>query len=109
MKRTAAFLLVVAGLTGCGRPSRPEVPALKIAWPESQVFPAFGPVRTLDVVEGTGRPNDEVTLLVTLQGLINRTEPRIWVLDSGNYSQEITTATTRPNRSSITAVMATGG
>ena len=54
-----------------------------ITWPASQQFPSFAPVGPLDVIDAPGRPNDALTMLVTLQGVVNRTAPRIYVSDGG--------------------------
>ena len=54
-----------------------------LSWPPSQTFPSFGPVGALDVVDLTGMANDQQTLFVTLAGLVNRTQPRIYTLDGG--------------------------
>jgi hypothetical protein len=51
-------------------------------WPANQSFPSFAPIAPLDVVDVDGRPADQVRMLVSLQGLINRTQPRIY-LESG--------------------------
>jgi hypothetical protein len=78
------FVALAAVLTGCRNQTASDVTRFRLAmrWPDSQVFPTFGPVRNLDVVEIAGRSNGEITLLVTLQGLVNRTQPRIWVLEN---------------------------
>jgi hypothetical protein len=54
-----------------------------LSWPSSQAFPSFAPLADLDVIDSAGRPADEQTLIVTLEGLVNRTQPRIYVLDGG--------------------------
>jgi hypothetical protein len=51
-----------------------------LAWPSNQSFPSFAPFTALDVIDLDGRPADEATLLATLQGLVNRTQPRIYLL-----------------------------
>jgi hypothetical protein len=60
-------------------------PITGLSWPAGQAFPTFAPpAATLDVVNETGLSADTTTLIVTLQGLINRTQPRIWVTDGGS-------------------------
>src|SRR4051794_13427519 len=90
--RLRAWLVVLAAVTaGCGprttigttATGTNEATVIGMTWPETQIFPRFGPVTTLDVVETDGRSNGEITLLVTLQGLVNRRKPRIWVLEGG--------------------------
>src|SRR5215831_1358129 len=97
MKPILFSVCLLVGLTACsGPPAKTSVSGAGLAsvakarrpagttgiyWPDTQVFPNFAPVGTLDVVESAGRASDEITLLVTLQGLVNRQQPRIWVLD----------------------------
>ena len=56
-----------------------------LTWPDGQAFPTFAPpAATLDVVNEPGLVGDSgvcdmCTLMVTLEGLINRTQPRIWL------------------------------
>lgn len=63
------------------------VAPMGLTWPDGQAFPTFAPpAATLDVVDETGLARDSgvcdmCTLVVTLQGLVNRTQPRIWVTD----------------------------
>jgi hypothetical protein len=62
-------------------------PATGLTWLVGQAFPSFAPpAATLDVVNETGLSADMSTLVVTLEGLVNRTQPRIWVTD-GSSSQ----------------------
>jgi GxGYxY sequence motif in domain of unknown function N-terminal/GxGYxYP putative glycoside hydrolase C-terminal domain/FG-GAP-like repeat len=58
-------------------------PVLGISWPADRQFPRFAPIAPLDVITAEGRPSDIITLLVTLEGLVNRTQPRIYVPESG--------------------------
>jgi hypothetical protein len=56
-----------------------------LSWPPGQAFPTFAPpAATLDVVNETGLAADVATLVVTLEGLVNRTQPRIWVTDGSS-------------------------
>jgi hypothetical protein len=50
-----------------------------LSWPDSQVFPSFAPVGELDVIRAPNRPGDILTMLTTLQRIVNRTRPRIFV------------------------------
>jgi hypothetical protein len=66
-----------------------------ITWPDGGSFPIFAQATQLDVAEisnvaeedGGGR-SDLQTTLTTLEGLVNRTQPRIWLKDSSSDSQE---------------------
>jgi hypothetical protein len=62
-------------------PSLPIIAGLN--WPPGQQFPSFGTVGALDVIDLGGMANDEETLFVTLAGLVNRAQPRIYTLDNG--------------------------
>ena len=51
-------------------------------WPEDRIFPAFtykGAI--LDAVESTSMTRDEQLAFATLQGIVNRTEVRVLLLD----------------------------
>lgn len=51
-------------------------------WPESRAFPAFQPVQELESVVALSMGFDERIALSTLQGLINRPRPRIYVFEN---------------------------
>jgi hypothetical protein len=51
-----------------------------VTWPAAQVFPRLKPARHLDVIDGSHLPPDQQVMFATLEGLINRREPRIFVL-----------------------------
>jgi hypothetical protein len=53
-----------------------------LTWPTTQQFPTFGPIGALDVIDVSSLSADQQTLAVTLEGLINRTRPRIYVEDN---------------------------
>lgn len=53
-----------------------------INWPKSQALPNFAKVKRLDVADVLEAPGDTRLLLATLQGIVNRTEPRIYLLES---------------------------
>lgn len=53
-----------------------------INWPKSQALPNFTKVKRLDVANVLEAPGDTRLLLATLQGIVNRTEPRIYLLES---------------------------
>jgi hypothetical protein len=57
---------------------------LGLSWPPAQSFPTFAPLDTLDVIDLEAAANDQKTLFVTLAGLINRTRPRIYTVQSGD-------------------------
>ncbi|GJM81090.1 hypothetical protein HMSSN139_35860 [Paenibacillus sp. HMSSN-139] len=53
-----------------------------ISWPKSQALPSFGKVKRLDVADVVNSPGDIRLMLATLQGVINRSEPRIYLLEN---------------------------
>lgn len=64
----------------------PDAFFLGLSWPDAQVFPSFAPPSaTLDVVNESALPADDAgvcemcTTMATLEGLVNRTQPRIWL------------------------------
>jgi hypothetical protein len=56
-------------------------------WPADRVFPRFASFSALDVADLTGMPFERKAALISLQGLVNREAPRIYMLD-GNQSGE---------------------
>lgn len=52
---------------------------LGLRWPSNQSFPSFAPIASLDVIDVTGLSADKLLMLVTLQGLVNRKQPRIYL------------------------------
>jgi hypothetical protein len=57
-----------------------EVNSLK--WPKNQALPNFGKAKHLDVANVYEAPGDIKLLLTTLEGIINREQPRIYVLQN---------------------------
>jgi hypothetical protein len=51
-----------------------------ITWPAGQVLPTFAAPLRLDVADLTDLDADQQLLLTTLQGVVNRTRPRIYLL-----------------------------
>src|SRR5438445_13567812 len=50
------------------------------AWPASQALPHFSTVRHLDVADVESLPGDQQLLFNTLEGVVNRSTPRIYLL-----------------------------
>lgn len=61
-----------------------------IVWPKNQALPTFAEAKRLDVADIEALPGDEQLALVTLQGLVNREVPRVYLLqsndDEGKYT-----------------------
>ncbi|TJY41109.1 hypothetical protein E5161_15555 [Cohnella pontilimi] len=53
-----------------------------VVWPEKQALPSFAKVKHLTVTDVYDAPGDMKLLLATLQGIVNREEPRIYLLES---------------------------
>jgi hypothetical protein len=60
-----------------GVPATAAAPALH--WPRGQVFPTFPSPRHLQVANVHGLDGADQTLLTTLQGIVNRTRPEIYL------------------------------
>jgi len=77
-----ATLLAIAtlALTGLCAPAAHAQQSQGISWPEGQALPTFAEPSALDVVELPGLEGDLKLLLGTLQGVVNRAEPRIYLI-----------------------------
>ncbi len=62
----------------------------EITWPKGQALPTFAKAKHLDVVDLRENTGDEKLLFTTLQGNVNREEPRIYFIEDdyeeGNYT-----------------------
>lgn len=70
-----------AGATALGLPAlavRAQGPPSGVLWPPGQALPTFAPPAHLDVADIGASDGDTQTLLTTLQGVINRVQPRIY-------------------------------
>ncbi|MBB6675117.1 GxGYxYP domain-containing protein [Cohnella nanjingensis] len=87
-KGLAAGLALLCALSfSVGASAAEDVQAAKkpketINWPEKQALPSFAKAKRLDVADIVDAPGDVKLLLATLQGVVNRTEPRIYLLES---------------------------
>ncbi|BCB83929.1 GxGYxYP domain-containing protein [Phytohabitans suffuscus] len=58
-------------------------------WPEGQALPHFASPGGVDVVDLRAAPAADVLLALTVQGVVNRTRPRIWLVrdaDEGSHT-----------------------
>ena len=54
-----------------------------LKWPEDRIFPAFAePASPMDAIHSDDMTPDEQTALGTLQGIVNRRQPRILIIES---------------------------
>lgn len=51
----------------------------QLVWPQEQVLPSFAPPRRLDVGDVRELPGEDQALLATLQGVVNRSRPRMYL------------------------------
>jgi hypothetical protein len=51
-----------------------------VSWPQGQALPRFATPTSLDVLDVSGASAPETLLATTVQGVVNRTRPRIWLL-----------------------------
>ncbi|GLV60886.1 hypothetical protein KDH_77050 [Dictyobacter sp. S3.2.2.5] len=61
-----------------------------ISWPQGQALPRFAAPEELDVARVTDQPGDLCLLLATLQGLVNRNRPQIY-LEEGQPAEGVDT------------------
>lgn len=60
-----------------------------ISWPDKQALPSFSKVKELEVADIYDAPGDIKLMMATLQGIVNRAEPRIYLLENkeeGKYT-----------------------
>lgn len=55
-----------------------------ISWPPNQALPSFAAPVQLDAADVTSLTDDQQLLLASLQGIVNRTQPRIYLFLSGD-------------------------
>ncbi|WP_372661647.1 GxGYxYP domain-containing protein [Cohnella sp.] len=53
-----------------------------ILWPDKQALPTFAKAKQLEVADIYDAPGDIKLLMATLQGIVNRAEPRIYLLEN---------------------------
>jgi len=78
MGRRIVLLLALVGLA-----AHPAVWAARAntrAWPKDQALPHFAAAQHLDVADVSSLSGDQQLLFNTLEGIVNRTQPRIYLL-----------------------------
>lgn len=64
--------------------SKPAIKPVSIAWPKGQALPHFSkPATTLDTISVANLSQDEQITFSALQGLVNKRQPRIYLVDPG--------------------------
>ena len=71
--------LTLMGLAFCVLPAGAASAREGVSWPEGQALPTFAAARHLDVADIEDIPGDEQLLFATLQGIVNRDAPRLYV------------------------------
>src|SRR5512138_3248779 len=62
-----------------------------LAWPAGQLLPTFStPAATLDCIDVSSVSGAEADLFASLQGIVNRTRPRIACVSSGDGEGKFT-------------------
>lgn len=88
-------LSMALSMTGCGVKTTSiyenvddvERAANGLTWPEGQSMPSFAyPAETVEAVDISGVSADVKRMLVSLQGIVNRTQPRIALCDGNERS-----------------------
>ena len=60
-----------------------------LTWPEGQVLPSFPYAsEVIDVIDVTNINSDTKTMLVSLQGIVNRKQPRIFLYEEETEGKE---------------------
>ncbi|AZN43283.1 GxGYxYP domain-containing protein [Paenibacillus albus] len=79
--------LSLGASAAAGNPEQEQTASAKpsassISWPKQQELPTFAKVKQLEVADVYDAPGDIKLLLATLQGIVNRTEPRIYLIEN---------------------------
>lgn len=89
MKRITVAVLGILLLTAQVFASAAS-PEFSVYWPWGQALPVFPEVEELDVVDVSQSPGDIKIFMATLQGIVNRSQPRIYLIE-GTMSEGKTT------------------
>ncbi len=60
-----------------------------ISWPQNHALPSFATPVQLDAADITSLTNDQQLMLASLQGIVNRRQPRIYLLQSGDNTDQL--------------------
>jgi hypothetical protein len=60
-----------------------------ITWPPGSSFPTFPTAQSLDVIDLTSASAEEQYFYVTLEGIVNRTQPRIYTRDAAQDHEDV--------------------
>lgn len=83
-----ALVCAVPFLTGAAGDEAADAEAMRggghahgITWPKHQELPSFAKAKRLEVADIYDAPGDVKLMLATLQGIVNRKEPRIYLIE----------------------------
>ncbi|TLS48459.1 hypothetical protein FE782_30440 [Paenibacillus antri] len=80
---TCVALLCTASMSlGASAATDPTPSNGSVIWPKGQALPTFAEPKHLDVADVYDAPGDDKLLLATLQGIVNRTEPRVYLIEN---------------------------
>ncbi len=79
--RNLSKAIIVLGLAQLCGSLHGAAPPSGIHWPRGQLLPSFAPPTKLDVVDLLRAPGDLRLLMASLQGVVNREEPRLYLLE----------------------------
>ncbi len=79
----------------------PTTDAAGISWPPNQALPSFASPVQLDAADIASLTSDQQLLLTTLQGIVNRTQPRIYLFQSGDGTDQTWLQTTNVSNTAI--------
>ena len=80
--------LLLSVLAGLGFAAPQEAPADNFSWPTGQAMPHFSaPAEQLDAVCYDGMPLFDKVTTATLEGIVNRTQPRVMAFEAMDYAK----------------------
>lgn len=82
------FLKLTAGSLAAAVATGPATRALAGTTPGYRLLPQFPPPQRLDVIDATTANGADQALITTLQGIVNRSQPRIWALLAADGSDK---------------------
>jgi len=89
LTKFAGLLLLTAFAGGFSK----LVQATGISWPANQLLPTFSaPTQLIDCIDVSGASGPQIDLFASLEGIVNRTQPRVICVSTANGEGEFTWA-----------------
>jgi hypothetical protein len=79
-----AIAVIVAVVSGASPGSTAADSRSGISWPQGQALPHFAVANHVDAASIDGLPADQQLMFTSLQGIVNRTRPRIYLAQPGD-------------------------